>query len=113
MSDRDLDWGKLQPPKFFTEEYFEEKYGTEVTLTVTAVQEEKVGKDEEVKGVMHFAEDKAGFVVNVTNRKYMQEKAGKGSSGWRGARVTLTLKREGIRITLVVPASQVDATVPF
>jgi hypothetical protein len=112
-----LDWNKLQPPKLFNETFFEETFGTEATFTVTDVAVEKVGKDEELKGVMRFAETPLGFVLNITNRKALQEKLGKDSDTWRGARVTITLKREGLRITQAVPASQVIATnddsVPF
>jgi hypothetical protein len=105
-----LDWNKLQPPKLFNETFFEETYGTEATFIVTDTREEKVGKDEELKGVMRLAETPLGFVLNITNRKALQEKLGKDSDTWRGARVTITLRREGLRITHAVPASQVVIT---
>jgi hypothetical protein len=107
-----IDWNKLQPPKLFNETYFSETYGSDVTLTITDVRVEEVGKDAEEKAVMRFHETALGFVVNRTNRQVLQEKLGRDSDTWRGARVTLTLKREGIRVTQAVPATSGDEA-PF
>jgi len=116
-----VDWNKVHPVKYFNRDLFEELYGRDTWLTVREATEEKVKSTPESppedKAVLWFHETPYGLIVNRTNRDALADVLTRDTDEWPGAKVHLTLKREGIRVTGVLPPGETPATetdeIPF
>jgi hypothetical protein len=70
----------------------EDLEGKDRVVTVDFVQEEEVGKDQELKPVLHVVKDEFGtkpVILNRTNYRSIEKILGKGDENWHGGQVTI------------------------
>lgn len=63
--------------------------GRDVTMTISEVKEEEVGRKREEKLVIYFEENDKGVVLNKTNAKVLSDLYGDETDEWIGERITL------------------------
>ncbi|HEY2979923.1 MAG TPA: hypothetical protein VGJ22_01975 [Anaerolineales bacterium] len=64
--------------------------GSQVVVTIDRVEFEAVGRDKEMKAVLHFAGKTKGLVLNKTNARKITEITGSAlTEEWRGSAIVL------------------------
>lgn len=63
--------------------------GRDVTMTISEVKEEEVGRKREEKPVIYFEENEKGVVLNKTNAKVLSDLYGDDTDEWVGECITL------------------------